>query len=290
MFPHLAGAGSRRGAVQRPLSRPGLRPGRGPGSLAASPAAASPAAASPAAALPGRGVPGAFLPRPGPASRLVEFRRHAVREFPGPGPVVPLLHQGERALLEFLHQAAHPGQFRFLHGQVVLVLEQEQAGEPGNLGELGPFLRECLLQGLDPVLEHVAHLGRRKHRHLREGRLELRVFLDRGAEQLGEPVLQLRTALLGEAVHGALRTPALAAGLHGLDEAVLGQVVHHGVQGAVVQLDAALLALGAHGRGHLVRMHRPLAERGQHGEGQGIGHPPPLARHGTTLLSVSVYP
>ena len=65
-------------------------------------------------------------------------------------------------------------------------------------------------------------------------------------------------------------------------EAVLLQRLDDGVQRAVVELDALLLAAGAQGRGDLVGMHRPLGQAAEHGQRERVGHS--ASGHGTSSI------
>ena len=95
----------------------------------------------------------------------------------------------------------------------------------------------------------------------REGGLEGGVLLLRRRDELGEPVLHLGAARLGDRVDGALGTLAVLDGLLRLDQPVPGQRLHDGVERAEVDLDARLLAARAQLGRDLVGVRRPLRDR-----------------------------
>src|SRR6476619_1513784 len=120
-----------------------------------------------------------------------------------------------------------------------------------------------LIQRLEPLPQQADQLVRRQDAALPKRRLEPGVLPLGLAEQLAQPVPQLVTARLGDPVSGPLRLPALAGHLDSLDEPVLLQVLHHGVERTPIDLDGLVLAVLAQLRGHLVGVHWPLRQQRQ---------------------------
>ncbi len=110
-----------------------------------------------------------------------------------------------------------------------------------------------------------------RHGKQREPGLELRELLGGRREHLAQPVDQLDAAGVEQLVDRPLGAPALALGLLRLDQPRALERLHDRVERAVVELDALVLAALAHGRRHLVRMHRALLQAGEHRKGEGIG-------------------
>ena len=99
---------------------------------------------------------------------------------------------------------------------------------------------------------------------------EVRVLVLRHLDQLPQPVAQLPPAGVGQRVHRALRALARAGGLLLGDQARPWPAAHDHVERAVVEADAALVAVLAQGPAQLVRVHRPAGEIGQHRERQQV--------------------
>src|SRR5262249_30423467 len=79
----------------------------------------------------------------------------------------------------------------------------------------------------------------------------------------------------GDLIGGPFRLPALAGDIHGLDEPVLLQVLHHGVERTPVDLDGLVLAAVTQGGGHLVRVHRPLDQQVEQRQREQVTDLPP---------------
>ena len=158
--------------------------------------------------------------------------------------VPPVLDAGEGAVGELLQQPAHPLRLGPPQRQLILRLDQE---EPRYLGRPSPpappRAGDGRIQRVQPPPQQADQLVRRQHGALAEGRLEPGVLTLGLADQLAQPVLQLLAPRVGDLVGGPLRLPALAGDIHGLDEAVLLQVLHHGVERTPVDLDRLILAL-----------------------------------------------
>src|SRR6185312_14990238 len=99
---------------------------------------------------------------------------------------------------------------------------------------------------------------------------ELRVFLDRFADQLVEPGDELLAAEFGVRVDGPFRPVAVPDRLDGLDPAVLRQGLHGVVERTRVDLERrALVALAQRGR-HFVRVHRAFQQQAEQGQREGV--------------------
>ncbi len=73
----------------------------------------------------------------------------------------------------------------------------------------------------------------------------------------------------GQLIDGPLRPPALLLALEGMDPALVLEDVDGVVEGAEVQADEHVEVAIAHGRCHLVGVHRPLIEQLQDRQGEG---------------------
>ena len=170
------------------------------------------------------------------------------------------------------------------HVPAVPALDQEELGEPGlrRLGEHRVERPQLDPQPLGAFLQQPGDLVRREPGHEGQPGLERREVPHRRRQQLGQPVLELLDAGLGDRVHRALGALALAGGLLRGDQTVLLQRLDDGVQGAVVELDALLLAAGAQRRGDLVGMHRSLGQAAEDGQRERVRHS--ASGHGTSSI------
>jgi len=159
------------------------------------------------------------------------------------------------------------------HGLPVVHLDHEDLRQVLRLTEHRGERAQLHPESLGAFVEQPGHLVGRQPRHQREPGLERGEVAHRGAEQLGQPVLELGDPGLGDLVDRALGPAAGAAGLTRPDQAVLLQRLDHRVERAVVELDAELLAPAAQRGGDLVRVHRALVQAAQHRQSQRVGHP-----------------
>ncbi len=102
----------------------------------------------------------------------------------------PLGDALQRARPDLFGKLARPGELRLTHRQPVLALDQIQALHPALRGELqeGAPLGDLHLQVVAPLREERGCILGRQPWNEREPRLEPRVFFDRCADELAEPV------------------------------------------------------------------------------------------------------
>ena len=98
---------------------------------------------------------------------------------------------------------------------------------------------------------------------------EDRRLVDRRREEIGEPVLEFLAALRGDPVDGALRPPALAAGLERLDVAGRLELLDCPVEAAGLADRVGLVAFLQQAL-ELVRMAGLLAEQAERGQGHHV--------------------
>ena len=162
-------------------------------------------------------------------------------------------------------------------------------GRPASRAALSRafHLRELHLELRHALFEHVDRDVGREDGQQRQRGLELEVLLGRPRDEVGEPVVQLARAGVGDLVDRAFGAPALTHGLARTDEAALLEQLDHAVERAVVEPDALVLGARAEGLRDLVRVHRSLVQAGEHGQSQGIGSGG--SRHPDRML-VTEYP
>jgi hypothetical protein len=204
----------------------------------------------------------------------------------------PPLSAVEGPGLDLLDQAADVAQLGFPQGSTELRFHPEQ---PRHLLLLSKFTRSMSLselgfEQLSPFPQQRRHVARGQGRQEGQGSLEARIVLDRRGDQLGEPVVRLDEARIGEPVDSALRQPPCPFCLLRFDQTTLPQRRHHRIQRPIVEPHAlVLVALAQCGR-HLIGVHRLLSEADQHGQRQRVA--PAVGRHpnpfSTTLGRVSV--
>src|SRR5216683_4590152 len=174
------------------------------------------------------------------------------------------------AFVDLSLQLAHPLSFGVEHCDLVLHLDQRQAGDAptqqllqncleladGHVERFGSFVqvRGCLLGG-EVVHEH-------------QPRGKVRVLLAGLAQELAESGGQNLATALGELVDRALRPPAFLLALDGEDPTVALQHLNRVVERAEVQADELVVMAGSHRGCHLVRMHRLLIEQLEDREGE----------------------
>src|SRR4029077_14772165 len=95
------------------------------------------------------------------------------------------------------------------------------------------------------------------------------IFAHRSAKQLAERSTQDLASWFGELVDGPFGPSALLLALAGDDPAVALEHVNRVVEGAEVEPDELVLMADAHGRGHLIWMHRPLVQQLEDRQRQG---------------------
>ncbi len=193
--------------------------------------------------------------------QVVEGRpRGDARQLTGPDVVDELLDEPE---------------LRLEHRDAQQSLDEEHVRDALLAGDVDgrAFGAELDREAPGSLLQQAGHLAGAQAAHQRQGGFERGELPGRHGQQLAEPVLELGVAGGGDRVDGALRTAAVADRLLRLDEAVLLERVDHGVERAVVELDALLLAPGAQGRGDLVRVHRPLGQAAEDGQRERVVDP-----------------
>src|SRR5216683_3934843 len=144
-----------------------------------------------------------------------------------------------------LDEMAGKGRFRLDQGDPVLLLEEEEPGYPGGPRGVDQAAGLGLLRGevAEPGAQQAEDLAGGQRRDHRQRRNEGGVLVLRLLDELTEPVPQLVAAGVGEGVHGALGPLPGTAGLLLGDEPGLGQLADDHVQRAVVELDAAVVAV-----------------------------------------------
>src|SRR5207245_5857126 len=96
--------------------------------------------------------------------------------------------------------------------------------------------------------------------HEQEAGHELRVLAHRLAKQLAQRAAENIATGIGELVDGSLGAPAFLLAFGGEDPAVAFEHVNRVIEGAEVEADELVLVALAHGRRHLVGVHRSLVE------------------------------
>src|SRR6185437_15435002 len=159
-------------------------------------------------------------------------------------------------------------------GEPVLLLDEEQRGHALGEGARDDGLDLGALRGQpgEPLPEQLQNLAGRQRADQRERGHEVRVLVLRLLHQLAQPVVQLGPARVGDGVDGPLRALPLAAGLLRGHEPSPFQLLDHHVQGAVVELDAPLVAMVPQCAAQLVGVHRPLRQVRQHGEREQVAY------------------
>ena len=176
---------------------------------------------------------------------------------------------------DVVDELLHEPELGLQHGDAQQSLDEEHVGNALLADDVdrGAFRAELDGEAPGPLLQQSGHLAGAQAAHQREGGFEGGELAGRHGQQLAEPVLELGVAGGGDRVDRPLGTAAVADRLLRFDEAVLLQGVDHGVEGAVVELDALLLAPGPQGRGDLVRVHRPLGQAAEDGQGERVVDP-----------------
>src|SRR5438094_4916891 len=189
------------------------------------------------------------------------------------------------AFVDLSLQPAHPLSFGVEHRDLVLHLDQRQAGH-----SLSQQLIEHCLELADDRIEHFGSFAQVRGRllggevvHEHQARGEVRVFLARLAQELAERRGQNLATAVGELVDRSLRPLALLLALDGEDPAVALQHFDRVVERAEVQADELVVMTRAHLGGHLIWMHRLLVQQLQDRKGEwreelglelGLGHIP----------------
>ncbi len=125
-----------------------------------------------------------------------------------------------------------------------------------------------------------------ERRNERQAGHERRILLGRRADELGHPVGHLDRAVVGDLVDGPLGPLALPHRAGRLDEALLLERLHHGVERPVVEAHALLLGPAAQRLRHLVGVHGLLVQADQHRQGQGVRTGPSRHAGHNTLFRV----
>src|SRR5579884_2918650 len=188
------------------------------------------------------------------------------------------LRPWDQAGADLGHDTAQPSELRLLHRQVVLELEQTESRHGRLLAlrsaEVAHQRAELLggpLEVAAALLQEGGGLGRREATEEAEAGGEARVLLHWLGDKLAQPIIETAATGVGEGVDRARGSAPGALGRLGGDEVVAHQRLDHGVEGAVVELDAAVHVAVAHHLGHLVGVHRPLEQEREHGEGEWVG-------------------
>src|SRR5436190_76096 len=167
------------------------------------------------------------------------------------------------AFVDLSLQPTHPLSFGVEHRDLVLHLDQRQAGHA-----LSQQLLEHCLELADDRIEHFGSFVQVRGRllggevlHEHQARGEVRVFLARLAQELAESGRQNLATALGELVDRSLRPLALLLALDGEYPAVALQHLDRVVERAEVQADELVVMTRAHLGGHLIWMHRLLVQQ-----------------------------
>src|SRR5436190_1624683 len=174
------------------------------------------------------------------------------------------------AFVDLSLQPAHPLSFGVEHRDLVLHLDQRQAGHA-----LSQQLIENYLKLADDRIEHFGSFAQVRGRllggevvHEHQARSEVRVFLARLAQELAERRGQNLATAVGELVDRSLRPLTLLLALDREDPAVALQHLDRVVERAEVQADELVVMTGAHLGGHLVGMHGLLVQQLKDREGE----------------------
>src|SRR6266851_6522105 len=167
-------------------------------------------------------------------------------------------------------QLAHPLSFGVEHCDLVLHLDQRQAGDAPTQ----QLLQNCLeladghVERFGSFVQVRSRLlgGEVVHEHQPCGKV--RVLLAGLAKELAERGGQNFATALGELVYRALRPLALLLTLDREDPAVALEHLNRVVEGAEVQADELVVMAGAHLGCHLVWMHLLLIEQLEDREGE----------------------
>src|SRR6266568_1192379 len=174
------------------------------------------------------------------------------------------------AFVDLSLQPAHPLSFGVEHRDLVLHLDQRQAGYAPT-----QQLFEHSLELTDDHVERFASFVQVRGRllggevvHEHQPRGEVRVLLVRLAQELAERGRQNLTTALGELVDRSLGPLAFLLALDGQDPAVALQHLDRVVERAEIQADELVVMAGTRLGCHLVGMHRLLVEQLEDREGQ----------------------
>lgn len=174
---------------------------------------------------------------------------------------------------EFGKKVLDENEFRLLERLDVLVLHQEQSRQiecfGGGSPPRGQFCN-VTLQRSDPLSKQTDHVVRIHRADQRERRLEPHVLLHRAGHEVGQPVLCLEDAVVGDAIHGALGTATLPLHFDRLDIFVSFEGFHDGVERSEVQAHALVVTATLQGLGNVVRVTVLVKQRDQGCERQGV--------------------
>src|SRR5262252_6595394 len=152
--------------------------------------------------------------------------------------------------------------------QPVLLFDQEQFGHA--LGKRGvdeaADLGACPVELVEAVAQQRNDLARRQRREQRQRGHEVRVLMLWFCDQFAQPVAELGPAIVGQRIDGALGALPGPGGFNLRDVPGLGQLANDHVQGSVVELDAAFVAVLAQGAAQLVGVHGLLRQVRHHRE------------------------
>src|SRR5580704_1638006 len=173
----------------------------------------------------------------------------------------------EHASLHVGHDRADPVDLGRGQGKRVLELQQDESRKAevvlSHL-ERGIERRDLGAQADDAGRERrlgtlLGDVAEETHRDPEDRRL-----VDRGGQQIGQPVLELLTAFRRDPVHGSLRTAALPADLERLDISRRLQLLDRSIEAAGLAHRVPLVALLQEAL-ELIRVARLLAEQAERG-------------------------